>query len=332
MSSRGTTILLAIVLIAVIAVGAGNIYVFREHKKFEEAQRQKVAALTEKLNATQKNLSGLRSDLSQTQSRVNEVAQANQQAQKQLQKVSQETQSLKTTTQKQAQTIETVGETVQATSQLVSKLQQSDVEFTVSELQETVLQIRCQDEDGDDRKGSGVLISPKGIVLTNAHVAAKGRDGDTFSSCQAFKSFKQSREAEEAFNLEGLTLTQKIDAALLRITSSAGNAESRNSYPYLPLGNSSQVEIGSEIFIAGFPQIGEFTFNLTEGIISGTTENFIKTDAKVDKGNSGGAALNPEGKLIGLPTVAKVGRVESLGFLVKINLVKQWVEETDIEL
>jgi hypothetical protein len=84
--------------------------------------------------------------------------------------------------------------------------------------------------------------------------------------------------------------------------------------PYVELGDSDQIEIGTKLRILGYPGIGGETITFTEGAVSGFTQErgvegraWIKTDATIAGGNSGGMAVNPSGKLIGVPTRASSG-------------------------
>jgi hypothetical protein len=74
--------------------------------------------------------------------------------------------------------------------------------------------------------------------------------------------------------------------------------------PAIPLGNSRQLHFLDEIYAVGFPKAGGSTVTISRGQISGKEEleDWIKTDAQVTHGNSGGAAVDKAGRLIGVPT------------------------------
>ena len=94
---------------------------------------------------------------------------------------------------------------------------------------------------------------------------------------------------------------------------------------HLNSGYSDNLSLGDYIAVAGYPEIGSGTFNLTEGIVSGRVGKFvIKTDAKIDSGNSGGTALNNRNELVGLPTWTISGTAESLGYIIGIDQVYDW--------
>lgn len=81
--------------------------------------------------------------------------------------------------------------------------------------------------------------------------------------------------------------------------------------------------IGDDIVILGYPSIGAHSgLTATEGIISGIEEDFYITSAKIDHGNSGGLAIHIEQNCyIGIPTSAEIGTVESLGRIIKKEVV-----------
>src|SRR4030065_1371770 len=83
------------------------------------------------------------------------------------------------------------------------------------------------------------------------------------------------------------------------------------------LGDSDQVEIGDHLRVLGYPGIGGETITFTEGAVSGFTSEravegraWIKTDATIAGGTSGGMAVNSAGQLIGVPTRASGGSTE----------------------
>ena len=81
--------------------------------------------------------------------------------------------------------------------------------------------------------------------------------------------------------------------------------------------------VGDSVVILGYPSIGSRTsVTATEGIIAGYDGNYFITSAKVEQGNSGGAAiLVKDNCLLGIPTFAQVGKVESLARILDIGTV-----------
>ncbi len=83
------------------------------------------------------------------------------------------------------------------------------------------------------------------------------------------------------------------------------------------------VEVGDKLLILGYPKIGAKTgLTVTEGIVSANDKNYYITSAKIDKGNSGGAAVLVDGDCyLGIPSASVVGQIESLGRILKSNFV-----------
>ncbi len=83
------------------------------------------------------------------------------------------------------------------------------------------------------------------------------------------------------------------------------------------------VEVGDKVLILGYPKIGsKIGLTVTEGIVSGNDKNYYITSAKIDKGNSGGAAILVEDDCyLGIPSASVVGQIESLGRILKSSFV-----------
>lgn len=88
------------------------------------------------------------------------------------------------------------------------------------------------------------------------------------------------------------------------------------------------VQIGDKVYILGYPAIGGETITMTEGIISGYENNFYKTSAKIDEGNSGGVAvLGKKNCYLGIPTSAAVGEIESLGRILDLTYLEKYLKD-----
>jgi S1-C subfamily serine protease len=159
--------------------------------------------------------------------------------------------------------------------------------------------------------GSGTIISADGLILTNAHVVLPDRYFPVDALVVA-QTLTQDAEPEPRFYAEVLQADAALDIAVIRVsTDYDGNAVDRASLnlPYVPLGNSDQLNLGDALTILGYPGIGGATVTLTRGEVSGFTSQpdygqraFIKTSATIAGGNSGGLAVDALGELIGIPT------------------------------
>jgi serine protease Do len=168
--------------------------------------------------------------------------------------------------------------------------------------------------------GSGTIIAKNGLILTNAHVASPASQGDTQDEPDALAvGLVESEDRAPVFNYlaEVKAVDGFLDMAVIQINSTMDGASvdpNNLNLPFVSLGNSDQVHIGDHVSIFGFPGIGGETITYTDGNVSGFTSEdpigdraWIKTDATISGGNSGGLAANDNAQIIGIPTIASSG-------------------------
>lgn len=210
-----------------------------------------------------------------------------------------------------------------------------------------IVQLWCPDDDygynGFMSLGSGSIINSEGLIITNRHVVSN-YDWTVIESLPTCfvavtEDISQPPILKYTANLIAYspdTLDQydfDFDVAVLQINDVCQECENApdslpSSFPFLDMGHSSVLSPGDYIAIAGYPGIGADTFTFTEGTVSGKVGEFvIKTDSKIDSGNSGGAALNSDKQLIGVPTWTISGQAESLGYVIGIDQVIQWYQQ-----
>ncbi len=163
--------------------------------------------------------------------------------------------------------------------------------------------------------GSGVIIDPAGIILTNNHVVAGGG-----------KITVKLHDGREFVATEVKT-DPNTDVAVIRI-------KANGSLPFAELGDSDKMQIGDWVLALGQPFGLQDT--VTAGIVSAKDrgigmmrhEEFIQTDAAVNPGNSGGPLVNLQGQVIGINTAisSHSGGFEGIGFAVPVNVAK-WVSD-----
>jgi serine protease Do len=173
--------------------------------------------------------------------------------------------------------------------------------------------------DGPERAprrgmGSGVLIDPAGVALTNAHVV-------------------QQASQVEVVMLDGTThkakvigMDQKTDLAVLNLDAPG------KRFPFLPLGDSDSAQVGDWVVAIGSPFGLQAT--VTSGIVSakarqigaGPYDDFLQTDAAINPGNSGGPLVNMRGEIIGINTAIVRGG-SGIGFAIPSNMVKRIATE-----
>lgn len=168
--------------------------------------------------------------------------------------------------------------------------------------------------------GSGVIIEPDGLILTNHHVVD---DADTVSVVLA----------------DGRTLDGTV-AGIDTYTDLAFVKVDATGLPTAQLGDSSAIRIGQLAIAMGDP-LGEFPGSVSSGIVSGLDRSvvvsdnrggatrlnhLIQTDAAINPGNSGGPLLDGDGLVIGIDT-AQAGAAQGIGFAIPIDLAKPIIEQ-----
>jgi S1-C subfamily serine protease len=169
--------------------------------------------------------------------------------------------------------------------------------------------------------GSGTILTPTGLILTNAHVASPASQGEPESEPDALGVaiiVSEDKPAVPTYIAEVRAVDGFLDLAVIQITSSVnGAALDPNSLnlPFVQMGNSDNVHVGDDINIFGFPAIGGNTITFTKGTVSGFSSEdqlgdraWIKTDTTISGGNSGGLAADNNGHIIGVPTIAASSR------------------------
>jgi Do/DeqQ family serine protease len=161
--------------------------------------------------------------------------------------------------------------------------------------------------------GSGVMVDPSGLVVTNVHVI-EGAD-----------EVKVSLADKREFEAEIVLKDTRSDLAVLRLKGT------HERFPTLDLANSDDLMVGDVVLAIGNPfGVGQ---TVTHGIISalartqvGITDYqfFIQTDAPINPGNSGGALVDMTGKLVGINTAifSRSGGSQGIGFAIPANMVR----------
>ena len=167
--------------------------------------------------------------------------------------------------------------------------------------------------------GSGVIVSPEGIVVTNTHVI-RGR-----GEAEIRVALADKRE----FDARVISQDDKTDITVLKIDGGDG------AFPTLEFEDSDTLEVGDMVLAIGNPfGVGQ---TVTSGIVSALARTevgrhegqiFIQTDAAINPGNSGGALVDMSGKLVGINTMifSQSGGSQGIGFAIPSNLVRLYVD------
>ena len=171
------------------------------------------------------------------------------------------------------------------------------------------------DPEGEPRRssGSGFIIDPNGIIVTNAHVV----EGSNSIQVRLFDGRR--------FLAKLLGKDNRVDLAVLKIDGASG-------LPVLPLGDSNRIRVGEFVLALGHPFGLEHSVSF--GIVSRKGApltvaapgfDFIQTDAAINPGNSGGPLVNMAGEVVGINSMA--ARNGSIGFAIPSGLVKTLVPQ-----
>jgi pSer/pThr/pTyr-binding forkhead associated (FHA) protein/S1-C subfamily serine protease len=182
--------------------------------------------------------------------------------------------------------------------------------------------------------GSGSLLSKDGFVLTNYHVLADTKTGQYYNQdgvALIGLNWQDPQAKPDTFYLCRIVAVEAdLDLALLQAIATAQGAAlpADLSFPFIQLGNSDRLAIGDPITILGYPGTGMTTPTITNGVVSGffpagdLAQGWIKTDAEISSGNSGGMAIDEESRLVGIPTIVVTGETSlgKIGYVRPINL------------
>jgi putative serine protease PepD len=182
--------------------------------------------------------------------------------------------------------------------------------------------------------GSGTIISPSGLILTNAHIAEPRAPGLALVAGEPSSQLPPdppyltvdlttgpSSPVVARYRARPVAVDGYLDFAVVQIyATSAGRPVRPGSLrlPYLPLGNDGSAQLDQPVTVLGFPGVAESdSISVTSGVISTFIPDPLghvrdprfqmETTARVAHGNSGGAAINDSGQLIGVPSLAIQG-------------------------
>ena len=159
--------------------------------------------------------------------------------------------------------------------------------------------------------GSGFIIDPSGLIMTNNHVISDAEEITVY--LEDSTSYTGTVEARDLVR----------DLALIKIEATG--------LPYLELGDLSEVSLGQQVIVLGYPLEGK-NVSVTSGLIStidfdsGRNITWVQTDSAVNPGNSGGPLLDLRGRVIGVVSAKMVGvAVEGMGFAISANTVNVYL-------
>jgi S1-C subfamily serine protease len=187
-----------------------------------------------------------------------------------------------------------------------------------------LVMVRRRDEPAGSAlrpRGSAVIVRGNGTVVTNYHVILDDRSKQLYDDVYLALTVDgvPSSLPSRRYRLVPVVISKEYDLALLRAVADGDGNPIADSFvfPAVEIGDSQNLQLLEDLTVIGFPEKGGSTVTVNSGVVEGkdVLGNWIKTDARVIHGNSGGAAVNADGKLIGIPTkvVADVQPVDRNG-------------------
>ena len=162
--------------------------------------------------------------------------------------------------------------------------------------------------------GSGVIVDPTGIALTNAHVVDKATEIEVVT-------LDGGKHRAKVIGVD-----KKTDLAVLKLD------DGKASFKFAKLGDSDRIQVGDWVLAVGSPFGLQAT--VTAGIISakarqldqGPFDDFLQTDAAINPGNSGGPLVNMQGEVVGINTAIVAGG-SGIGFAIPSNMARKIYSE-----
>ena len=189
-----------------------------------------------------------------------------------------------------------------------SILKAKTVQEVTAEARKAVVRIET-----DLGSGSGFVIDPNGLILTNNHVISDAEEITVY--VEGGNSYSGTVEARDLVR----------DLAVVKIEAT--------DLPYLEIGDLSRAGLGQQVVVLGYP-LGADNVAVTSGLVSaieydsGRNITWVQTDSAINPGNSGGPLLSLQGQVIGVVSVKLVGfGIEGVGFAISANTVNTYLPQ-----
>ena len=184
-----------------------------------------------------------------------------------------------------------------------------DVKAILAKVEPSVVDIVASSRR-ETGEGTGIIISPDGYILTNAHVVSG-----------ASKVSVSTAASSKALTATVVGADEAHDVALIKVDGGSG-------LPAAELGRSADMKVGDDVVAIGNALGLRGDPTVTRGIVSAlnrTVENLtgmIQTDAAINPGNSGGPLVNSAGQVIGINTAVAADGAQNIGFAIPIDKAK----------
>ena len=200
-----------------------------------------------------------------------------------------------------------------------------------------VVLVLSTDDGQECNGGTGSIITPEGLVLTNSHVVTSEKTGQPYKMIRVYlKPTRLTGDVRSDLNrpctASLIARDEKLDLALLRVIGCEG------PLPTVAMEDSSRVLVGESVVAIGHPEQGGL-WTLTTGTISTINKNHggvrgkdvFQTDADINRGNSGGPLLEAGARMVGVNT-SMARRAEDgmtivgINFALQSSVAREWLE------
>jgi len=197
----------------------------------------------------------------------------------------------------------------------------SDIVFNQNTIIKATVKLVCPVSGTMASQGSGTVINSTGLILTNKHVI------DGTAGC--WVGFIDNYGDEPYFGDRQIADIYKIssdaDIAVLKLRNPNNKTLTSVS---ISQSNSSNIQLGETLTTYGYPAKFGTKITYTSGDFSGVDGNYLKTTAIIEHGNSGGGAYLKNGTFIGIPTAVVKGSLNSMGYLMSVNKINSWLNNS----
>lgn len=214
-------------------------------------------------------------------------------------------------------------------------------DFPAKEVYETfspaVVIVRASGLGREGMIGAGVIVSNKGLIITNAHVVVDKESKMAYPEINVYLkpghiTGNPENDMKKVFKSSLFYYSTSLDLAILKASGLPSDVH------VIGLADPSEIKVGEEVVAIGHPEEGGF-WSLTYGRISGELSDFqgvsgkdvYQTDTNINRGNSGGPLLDKRGLMVAVNSnIARVGKdgmpITGVNFAIKSSVVKRWME------
>jgi len=214
-----------------------------------------------------------------------------------------------------------------------------DPKAIYQETAKSVVLITASDQGaGSKSMGTGSIIRPDGLIITNTHVIFSDEMNRPYNQITVYIKPEHltgniSKDTAQRYVAVLVNYSSTLDLAVLKIR----QPSSPVSFPFLQFANPEKVEIGEPVVAIGHPEQGGL-WSLTTGTISSQKDNFqnirgknvFQTETSINRGNSGGPLLDKDGLIVGINSnisrKAEDGTaITGINFSIKSNVATEWL-------